>query len=296
MANGLQSRLRVTEPALADEPVSTRCDDRSAIAHPGSTLLGVIPCSAHEGARARTRGSRPLSSGGSEEERPASVRRELTDHVEVWTHLDALRPQAERRIANGVARIARWLAVAAAAVLALVAIGYVVTAAFFSFSETWLVPAAVPASDARVVAIERELAAHQQARDRIAAELAAAGPARATARRDALAASLAERDRQIAEARSSPYLRAAAGGAVLAAAPYGNLDRVGAGTAVYACRLRMVWCRRVGAVVGVLRGDVTFQHPHRDRPLVGRMLELRLDDPAAAQAEILFVGGPPLWL
>jgi hypothetical protein len=46
----------------------------------------------------------------------------------------------------------------------------------------------------------------------------------------------------------------------------------------------------------VLRGDVTFQHPHRDRPLVGRMLELRLDDPAAAQAEILFVGGPPLWL
>ncbi len=320
----------MTDSPLADEPVPTRIGDSAVTSHPGATLLGVIPHAARERALARARGSRPLSGADPEEEdrppRPLTARPERTDHVEVWTHLDALRPQADRRIAKRVARIARGFTVAAVAVIGLVAIGYVATSTFFVFSKTWIVPVVVPVTDERVVALERELALHQQARERLAAEVAAAERAvaalasalarplrarprtgrdveamkrelaQATARRDTAAANLAHRDQMIAVVKASPYLRAAAGGAVMAVAPYGHLDEVGVGTAVYACKLQMVWCRQVGTVTDVLRGDVTFDHPHRNRKLVGRMLELRLSDRAAERAEVLFVGGAPLWL
>jgi hypothetical protein len=335
LATDLQPVPHVTDLARARSTVSGEIEDAPRL---GSTLLGVIPRGALDGAVARARGSRPLTGVPVETGKatpPVSTRvvkpAVRDDHEESWTHFDTLKPQADRVATRRFARIARWLTLAAVAVVGLLVIGYLATTTFFFFSKSWIAPMVVQANDDRVVALNGDLATHQRERDRLAAELAAAerpiaslaatiattrasnakaapkarrdlAPlerdlARVTAARDALAQGLAQRDQLIAEVKSSPYLRAAAGGnAVMAVAPYGNLDDVGIGTAVYACKLQMVWCHQVGTVADVLRGEVTFKHPHRNRQLVGRMLELRLADHSAADAEVLFVGGAPLWL
>jgi hypothetical protein len=58
----------------------------------------------------------------------------------------------------------------------------------------------------------------------------------------------------------------------------------------------MVMCHRVGSVIEVLPGEITLRHPHRERQLRGRMIELSLDEPEAARDDVLFLGGAPLWL
>ena len=60
------------------------------------------------------------------------------------------------------------------------------------------------------------------------------------------------------------------------------------------CRVAMVWCHEAGTVIEVLPGEVQFKHPHRDAMLRGKMIELKLSDPAAGQDETLFAGGKPL--
>jgi hypothetical protein len=44
----------------------------------------------------------------------------------------------------------------------------------------------------------------------------------------------------------------------------------------------------------ILAGEVSFQHPHRDKSLRGQMVELQLEDTAAAAKDVLFVGHRPL--
>ena len=44
----------------------------------------------------------------------------------------------------------------------------------------------------------------------------------------------------------------------------------------------------------VLRGEITFKHPHRDQMLRGQMVELRMTDPDAATDDVMFVGSRPL--
>jgi hypothetical protein len=56
----------------------------------------------------------------------------------------------------------------------------------------------------------------------------------------------------------------------------------------------MVFCHKVGTVLEVLPGEVQFKHPHRDKMLRGQMVELKLEDGAAATDDVLFVGGRPL--
>ena len=58
----------------------------------------------------------------------------------------------------------------------------------------------------------------------------------------------------------------------------------------------MIICRQVGKVVDILPGEVSFKHPQREKILRGRMVELKLDDAEAAQQEVLFVGGRPLFI
>jgi len=95
----------------------------------------------------------------------------------------------------------------------------------------------------------------------------------------------------------TPQLRALADGAPIAVVPYGALARTSPGADVYACRLAMLFCRRIGSVVELLPGEVTFEHPYRPIQVRGRMVELALDEPEAAlEHDVLFVGGAPLWL
>ncbi|MCB9558944.1 MAG: hypothetical protein H6708_00890 [Kofleriaceae bacterium] len=118
--------------------------------------------------------------------------------------------------------------------------------------------------------------------------------AKAIENRKALQAGLARQDAILDGLRQSPWLRAIDDGASVAFVPYGNLHNVKAGTPLYACKLEMIICHRVGKVLEVLPGEVSFKHPHREKMLRGQMVEVELSDGAAAEQDTLFVGGRPL--
>lgn len=116
--------------------------------------------------------------------------------------------------------------------------------------------------------------------------------------RSTLEAARLRQDKIVASVKSSAYLRALEDHSTIAFVPYGNLDKIGKGTTLYACRLGMVMCHSVGAVLEVLPGEVTFKHPKRDKQLRGQMVELKLDqdETSAAEDDMLFIGGRPLFL
>jgi hypothetical protein len=114
--------------------------------------------------------------------------------------------------------------------------------------------------------------------------------------RDTLKAALARQDQVVNGIKRSSYLRALNDHATVAFVPYGNLKNAPPHTKLYACKIGMFWCHSVGEVIEVLPGEVVFRHPHRDKNLRGQMVELRLDDPAAAENDVMFVGGKPLLL
>jgi len=96
--------------------------------------------------------------------------------------------------------------------------------------------------------------------------------------------------------KTPPYQRALADRATVALVPYANLASATPGKPLYACRLEMLWCRKVGTVVAVLPGEIQLKHPHRDATMRGQMIELHLDDPSAVREDVLFVGSKPLAL
>jgi hypothetical protein len=110
------------------------------------------------------------------------------------------------------------------------------------------------------------------------------------------AAHLLREQQLIDSLEQSPSLRALRDHASVAAVPYDNIHNATTGTPLYACRASMLLCKRVGSVLDLLPGEVTLRHPHRERQLRGRMIELQLDEPEAARDDVLFVGGAPLWL
>jgi hypothetical protein len=112
--------------------------------------------------------------------------------------------------------------------------------------------------------------------------------------RDTLKTALAREDKLVDSLKQSAYLRAMADGAQVAYVPYGNLDKVKKGDRLYGCKLGMIFCHKVGTVLDVLPGEVLFKHPNRDKQLRGQMIELRLEDGAAATDDVLFVGGRPM--
>jgi len=199
-------------------------------------------------------------------------------------------PRAER---GGT--LARWIAIAALAALLLVIVGYVGVTAFYVVSKSWLVPTVVSATDEKVVALQNELAIQQAEQQRLAKTLAD-GDSLSDDVRAALRASLARQDKIVANLQGSAYLRALTDNTTVALVPQENLDHVKPGTALYACRLEMFWCHNVGRVSGVLPGEIQFRHPNRDTQVRGRMIEMQLDDLAAARADVLFADGKPLGL
>jgi hypothetical protein len=112
--------------------------------------------------------------------------------------------------------------------------------------------------------------------------------------RDALKASLAREDKLVKTLQNTSYLRALSDHAQVAFVPYGNMHTIDKGTSLYACRLGMIFCHKVGEVLEVLPGEVSFKHPKRDKQLRGQMIELKLEDGVAATDDVLFVGGRPL--
>ena len=118
--------------------------------------------------------------------------------------------------------------------------------------------------------------------------------AKAVENREVLKASLIRQDKVIAGLRQSPYLRAIEDAADVAFVPYSNMENVELGAPVYRCALEMVLCREVGKVTEILPGEVSFEHPHRERVLRGKMVKIDLDDQSAAEKDVLFVGRRPL--
>jgi hypothetical protein len=112
--------------------------------------------------------------------------------------------------------------------------------------------------------------------------------------RDMLELGLEREEKLLASLQQSSYLRALSDHAQVAFVPYGNLTKVEKGQSLYACKLGMVICHKVGTVLEVLPGEVQFKHPHKDKMLRGQMVELKLDDNSAAEDDVLFVGGRPL--
>jgi hypothetical protein len=112
--------------------------------------------------------------------------------------------------------------------------------------------------------------------------------------RDMLKLGLEREEKLLKALQQSSYLRALSDHAQVAFVPYGNLTKVEKGESLYACKLGMVICHKVGTVLEVLPGEVQFKHPHKDKMLRGQMVELKLDDNSAAEDDVLFVGGRPL--
>jgi hypothetical protein len=119
--------------------------------------------------------------------------------------------------------------------------------------------------------------------------------AHAMQNRKLVQASLVRQDEIIKGIQESAFLRVIHDKAVVAQVPYDNLKDVGAGTKLYSCKVAMVWCHEVGEVVVVLPGEVTFKHPRRDAVVRGQLVELKMSEPDAAAADVLFLGSEPLW-
>lgn len=102
---------------------------------------------------------------------------------------------------------------------------------------------------------------------------------------------------EIVEAlQASPLLRATEGKLAVAFIPYDNEDRVVEGAPVYACRLAIIFCTRVGRVQAYWDGEVKQSHPVYGRELRGQLAELVLDDPVFAKHRVLHVNRAPLLL
>lgn len=118
--------------------------------------------------------------------------------------------------------------------------------------------------------------------------------AQAAASRDVFKAALERQDQVVAGIKRSSYLKAIADGATVAFVPYGNLKNVSPKAPLYTCRVGIIICHKVGEVIEVLPGEVSFRHPHRDKMIRGQMVEMRLTDGNAAEDDVMFVGGRPL--
>ncbi len=118
--------------------------------------------------------------------------------------------------------------------------------------------------------------------------------AREMGNRERLKSALERQDTILAGINQSAYLRAANNGAQVAMVPYSNMKNIEKGTPLYACKLSMVWCHKVGTVRDILAGEVNVKHPNRDAMVRGQMIEMEMTDASAAQDEVLFAGHPPL--
>ena len=117
---------------------------------------------------------------------------------------------------------------------------------------------------------------------------------KAIANRDSLKSSLERQDEIVKGLSGSSYLKALKDNASVAFVPYGNMKGVTPGATLYGCKLGMIVCHKVGKVIQILPGEIQQKHPHRDKMLRGQLAEVQIEDGAAAQDDVLFVGGKPM--
>jgi hypothetical protein len=109
--------------------------------------------------------------------------------------------------------------------------------------------------------------------------------------------SVARYDELLKVLSESPLLKALSGKITIAFVPYQNLTNVHTGSTVFACRLGMFVCRKVGQINQVLSGEVSVHSPIESKNERGLMLELSLEDGGhAAQDQVLFLNHAPLLL
>lgn len=93
----------------------------------------------------------------------------------------------------------------------------------------------------------------------------------------------------------APLLKALNGRITLAFVPYENLTNAHTGSAVFACRVGMFGCRRVGQVRQILSGEVSVHSPVESKNERGLMLELAIEEGGhAVQEQVLFLNHAPL--
>jgi hypothetical protein len=113
---------------------------------------------------------------------------------------------------------------------------------------------------------------------------------------DELDQSVVHYDEILNTLEESPMLRATQAQLALAFVPYDNEDRVSEGAPVYACRLGVLFCRKVGRIQSYWAGEVKQPHPVYGRELRGQLAELVLEDPSFAKYDVLHVNRAPLLL
>ena len=116
------------------------------------------------------------------------------------------------------------------------------------------------------------------------------------ARLDGLALRIKDEEKVVERLAASPYLKAVNGTVVLGFVPLSNLRNIKPGTKLYGCRLGLVMCHVVGKVKATIDGEVQDIHPHDESVQRGIMVEIDLNTPSAANDNVLFAGGKPLWL
>lgn len=103
-------------------------------------------------------------------------------------------------------------------------------------------------------------------------------------------------DELLGTLEQSPLLRAIDDKITLGFVPYDNQTRVAEGAPVYACRLGVLFCRRVGRIEAFWEGEVEQRHPVYGREVRGQLAELVLEDEKFAKAAVLHVNRAPLLL
>jgi hypothetical protein len=118
--------------------------------------------------------------------------------------------------------------------------------------------------------------------------------AKARDNRGVLQRTLERYDKMVKTISESAFMRAVAGKDNIAFVPYDNIDRVKAGTPLYACAVGPLFCHRVGTVVALLGGEMLYKHPLHNTQLRGQPVQIQLSDLSDAERKVLFVGGRPI--
>jgi hypothetical protein len=111
---------------------------------------------------------------------------------------------------------------------------------------------------------------------------------------EVLQKSLERYDQMVKTLQESPFLKAVGGKGTIAFVPYDNVDRIKPDAPLYGCAIGPLFCKRVGKVVALLSGEMSFKHPLHNSQLRGQPVQVQLDDLKDAERKVLFVGSRPI--